>query len=72
MSHIMGNKIIRPAFHRQVNHHFIVGILQHRPPTRAKPSFFTPRAQSIQQTFDFLVGIWQLGNFAMQYFLVFC
>ena len=68
----MGNKAIGPAFHRQMNHHFIVGILQHRPPACAKPSSFAPGAQPIEQSFNFLMGVWQVGLFTMQNLLVFC
>jgi len=67
----MGNKVIRPAFHCQMNHHLVIGIIQHGPPACAEASFFASRAQTIQQTFDFLVSIRQQGLFAMQYFLVF-
>jgi hypothetical protein len=55
-----------------MNHHLIVGILQHRPPAGPKPSFLTPGGQPIQQTFNILTSVGEHGLFAMQDFLVFC
>ena len=72
MSHVMGDNAIRPAFHRQMNQHFIIGILQHRPPARASPYFSLREHQAIRPPFNFLMSVWREGLFTMQYLLVFC
>ena len=57
MPHVMGDNLLHTAFHRQMNHHFIVRIGQHRPPARTEPLFLGAETQSIQQPLNLLIRV---------------